>query len=195
MAVIKAFGKWETEKLDGNPYGRKGTLKVFLAEPKIPLILDTVGERIGFIVVRVASSNRFTLPKSNRTEEEKKRAVYYALYTPAEEWEILEGAYSPASDSATAELIQELIPPVSTKAPDPAQIETSGVNSQALRSIIAQSMDHAPYDSFPLTQRQMLEQAAYNMKISVEDYIETEIPPKRRQWAYERFGLDIQASA
>lgn len=198
MADIKAFGKWEAEKLAGNPYTASGTVKVFMDEPKIPLILDTKHERIAFIAVRVAASNRFALPKAGRTEEEKKRAAYYAIYTTSDEWDIVDGSYSPTPGSTAAELVQELIPSPAVQeveAKDPAYGEPVSENLEALRSVIAQSEDHAPYTSFPLTQRQMLEQAAYINKMSVEEYIHSEIPLKRRQWAYSKFGIDVPASA
>jgi hypothetical protein len=193
MAGIKAFGMWETEKLDGNPYAKKGSVKVFLDEPKIPLILDTYEDRIAFIAVRVASSDRFILPKSNRTEEETKRAEYFAIYTPSEEWEIVDGAYSPIAGSQAEALVKELIPREEIVT-DPAQRESANLDMEALRNVIAQSMDLPPYDSFPLTQRQMLEQAAYRMDMKIEEYIESQIPPKRQQWAYARFGIDVPAT-
>jgi len=195
MTAIKAFGTWDAEKLEGNPFAIKGSLKVFMSEPKVPLIFDTLKERIGFICVRVASSNRFSLPKSDRTEEEKKRAVYYAVYTDASEWEIIDGGYSPVADSSAGELVRELISPIKEVTSDPVNAEVENVDQQALRDIIAQSPDSAPYECFPLTQRQMIEQAAYQQKMKVEEYIESQIPPKRRQWAYGRFGIDVRATA
>lgn len=195
MTGIKAFGKWEAEKLTGNPFATKGSLKVFMSEPKVPLVLDTIGERIAFITLRVASSNRFVLPKSSRSEEEKKRAVYFAIYSPSEEWEIVDGGYSPVSGSSAEELVREMLPLAKNESADPVMNEPDNVDSQALRVLISQSEDKPPYVSFPLTQRQMIEQAAYTMGLTVEAYIEAEIPTKRRRWAYGRFGIDIRASA
>lgn len=195
MAGIKAFDKWDAEKLEGNPYAASGSVKVFMDEPKIPLILDTREERMAFIAVQLAASNRFSLPKSNRTEEEKKRAVYYAIYTPASEWDIVEGAYVPAAGTSAEELVRLLVPAPPVKSTDPAYSEAANEDLSIIRRIISESQDKAPYTSGPLTQRQMLEQAAYINKMSVEEYIDSVIPPKRRQWAYSKFGVDVPATA
>lgn len=195
MDNVKAFGRWPAEALEGNPFSMQGCLKVLLSEPKIPLILDTTRNLIAFITVRVASSERFILPKSSRSEEEKKRAVYYAIYTSASEWEIIDGGYSPAQGSTAEALTKELLPPAKSAIADPGHREVNKVNSDALRDIISQSKDKAPYVNFPLSQRQMIEQAANLASLSVQQYVERDIPLDRRQWAYARFGIDIRAMA
>lgn len=186
---IKAFGKWDTLKLEGNPFAQKGSLKVFLHQPKVPMIFDTVNNRLGFITLQIASSGKFMLPKANRTDAEKKQAVYFAVYSDANEWEIKDGAYAPLSGTDAAELVKRIIPPAKPTAQS-LQAERHAAEQEALRLQIANDEDSAPYKNFPLTQRQALEQAAYLQEVPIEKYIEEFLPESRKAWAYEKFGLD-----
>lgn len=191
-SAVKAFGNWEGTLLAGNPFAQKGCLKVFMSEPKIPLILDTVNSRIAFIAVRVASSDKFMLPKANRSEEEKAKSSYYALWSPAEEWEISEGGYKPIKGCSAEELANKMTPPQKTK--KTAAEEQKEARQESLRDLIESSLDTPPYKNFPLTQRQALQQAAFLQGIPVENYIKEFIPKARWQWAYSKFGIDVPAS-
>lgn len=191
METVRAFNKWDTELIHGNPFKQQGVLRVFLAEPQVPLIYDTENNRIGFITQRVAVSNKYILPKANRTAEEKQKAVYHAIFSPLAEWVIQDGGYMPNEGSDVWELVKELVPAVKKQMTrDEIMAEIRENELRDIRSAVALSETELPYRSFPMTQRQMIQQAAYNENCDPLEYIKTRVSPVHRSMMFLAFGID-----
>lgn len=167
MADAMAFGRWEAYRLNGNPYV-DGVEKVYLPFPRVAVMRDLTNRRMGFVAVRLKGSDDFMLPKSSP----KVKPVYYAIYSPIEEWVRNPNGYSPLPGSSAQSLVNSLV--------------------SEFVSGLSKAEDPDEFTALPLTYRQMLLHASRRANMSVSTYVGT-LPEQTREKALQSFQLDVPA--
>lgn len=168
LADVMAFGKWEAYRIVGSPY--VGNIeKVYLTNPDIAIILDRHNKRIGFVTNRLRGTDNFFLPQKKPNVE---KPVYYAVYSPIEDWIKNTNGYAPRPGTESLELVHRLVPSHFT--------------------ILAKSEDESEFTHFPLSYRQMLLHGSRLAGKTIEKYIQS-LPPEQQERAKKSFELDLPA--
>lgn len=164
-----AFGKWEAYKLTGSPYV-DGAEKVYLTNPELAIIRDRPNKRMGLVVNRVKGTDSFFLPKHKASVA---KPVYYAIYSPIEEWIHNTNGYAPLPGSDALKLVHHLVPEHFT--------------------LLAKAEDEEMFNHFPLSYRQMILHASRLEHTPIETYLDS-LPEQHQEKARESFRLDVPAS-
>ncbi|MBC9704230.1 MAG: hypothetical protein H9W81_04275 [Enterococcus sp.] len=169
MADVLAFGRWEACRLSGNPY-IDGVEKVYLTNPELAIMRDRLGKRMGLVVNRKKGTDIFFLPKGKPLGV---TPIYYAIYSPIEQWFYNSNGYAPLPESDALQLVHQLIP--------------------EHVSLLAKSEDEDVFNHFPLSYRQMILHAARLENITSREYVESRLPENSQDLASKAFRLDTPA--